>query len=155
MPNANKAKGTYYENKLLKELHALGLEAWKVPSSGALGHNPKVKVPDRVRKYLVGDLCVNLYGRDTAVEVKYREVSPFTVSVSASIKAHVASKSCSTGFSDATIFYSIDAWLHSIKPTVNYNVPCLNATITPWLANTKVLFIRSKAFKDWIILELP
>ena len=36
MTNTNKQRGTYYENKLLKEFLDLGYEAWKVPASGSL-----------------------------------------------------------------------------------------------------------------------
>jgi len=71
---ANKQKGTSYENKLVTFLTKdCGLTAWRVPMSGALGHNPRVKLPAFLKNALKGDVCARI-GPDTYLpfEVKYR-----------------------------------------------------------------------------------
>lgn len=158
MSNARR-KGTYYENKLIKDFKAAGCEAWRVPASGALGHNPNVKVPDRVRKYLIGDVCVNIGALDVPVEVKFRTsykaystLVKVQTSQSKSTKQRIYYRDC--------IYYpSISAFIRSkeddtktTSTTVAQSI--LTKEVRSWLVHTNILFIKFKECKDWIILEL-
>ena len=71
MANKNKLKGTYHENWFVKWLTEIGIEAKKVPLSGALGGEYS------------GDIHLFIQGRKLVGEVKYRDKSnfpsPFTV----------------------------------------------------------------------------
>jgi|TARA_R110002072_G_scaffold248981_1_gene407872 hypothetical protein len=71
MANKNKLKGTYHENWFVKWLTKIGIEAKRVPLSGALGGEYS------------GDIHLNINGRKLVGEVKYRDKSsfpsPFTV----------------------------------------------------------------------------
>ena len=64
MANKNKSKGTYHEKWFERWFQSLGIEAERVPLSGALGG-----------KYS-GDLWVTL-GRRLVAEIKYRDKSNF------------------------------------------------------------------------------
>lgn len=64
MANKNKSKGTYHEKWFERWFQSLGIEAERVPLSGALGG-----------KYR-GDLWVTL-GRRLVAEIKYRDKSNF------------------------------------------------------------------------------
>lgn len=65
MANKNKLKGTYHENWFVKWLTEIGIEAKKVPLSGALGGEYS------------GDIHLKINGRKLVGEVKYRDKSNF------------------------------------------------------------------------------
>lgn len=151
-----KAKGTYYENKLLKELLSLGYEAWKVPLSGALGHNPNVKVPERIKKYLVGDICVSKDGNDEPLEVKFRSSSPFTkANDNVFGMGSTFNKDDCVETQDTIIYYSVSSWLKADRTKLStYRNTVLTNEMRSWYVDTKTLFLRLKGFKHWIIMEL-
>ena len=66
MGNKNKQKGSYHERWFIKWLKDQGIEAKKVPLSGALGgeYSGDIHLP-------------SLVGRNLVVEVKYRTTSSF------------------------------------------------------------------------------
>ena len=65
MANRNKLKGTYHENWFVKWLTELGIQAKRVPLSGALGGEYS------------GDIHLEVGGRKLVGEVKYRDKSNF------------------------------------------------------------------------------
>jgi len=65
MANKNKLKGTYHENWFVKWLQAIGIQAKRVPLSGALGGEYS------------GDIHLEIGGRKLVGEVKYRDKSNF------------------------------------------------------------------------------
>jgi len=65
MANKNKLKGTYHENWFVKWLKEIGIQAKRVPLSGALGGEYS------------GDIHLKVNGRKLVGEVKYRDKSNF------------------------------------------------------------------------------
>lgn len=141
---------------MLKEFIALGYEAWRVPSSGALGHNPKVNVPDRVRKYLVGDVCVNTGKEDVPLEVKYRSQSPLRKAEDNVLgMGFRANTSTCIETTDLFVYFSTEDWLTSNRSILSFHrSTVLTNEMRSWYVHTRTLFLRLKGLKHWIIMEL-
>lgn len=150
----SKSIGKYYENKLVKDFTDLGYESWRVPLSGAIGENNLTKLPDRVRKLLIGDVCVNIDNTDIPIEVKFRSSTTGFSTVLSLHKLHSTTDVIQT--SDALLFTSPDAFtrykLGNVVSRVITTDILLNATLTNWLDKCEVLAIRYKHYKHWMIV---
>jgi hypothetical protein len=124
----------------------------------SLGHNPKVKVPDRVRKYLLGDICVNIptYG-DTHLEVKYRSSTKSYARIVklASDNSQVTSIRY---FKDAILYDDINTFIlhgtqYDPRKIKAATTSILTKEIAGWMVHSSILFLRLKGYNKWIIIQ--
>lgn len=170
----SKAKGSYYERTLVKAFKEHGLESWRVPLSGALGESDLSTLPDRVKKYLVGDVAVSISGQDVPIEVKFRsDAQGFThvyrgiLSVGAttefsdkksSKKVRSISSIRGVQYEDCLMLVGIEAFVWYFSGPLHHplvqtsNTKLLNTTLTNWLDQCKVLALRSKRSKEWYFI---
>ena len=150
-------KGKYYERKLVKEFTEAGYEAWLVPLSGALGENNLVDVPDRVRQYLIGDICVNIPNNsvryiDVPIEVKFRKTASGYKHLYAlnqkPIKISQSSTNYVVVFNIQQLTEVISNYSHTQYPTSNIQ---LSNTVIDWLDQVDILALTAYR-KPWIFV---
>ena len=135
----------------------------------SLGQNPLVKVPDRVKKYLIGDICVSIQlsnGQyiELPIEVKFRSDSvrfkKYTSLDQLSSQNTTSAANTSSVFDcqDCRIFYSIAGFISYKTGGSLTTVTCNNTQLTKelrdWAQHTNLLFLRLKGIKHWIIVEV-
>lgn len=151
------------------------MEAWRVPLSGAIGESEMCELPDRVRRYLIGDVAVSINSQDTPIEVKFRSNAEGFTSVyrypllsgsSEGIhnRSKTVRKASSAGgdiqciqYADCMLVIGVDAFIEYtsgvVKPQItNTNTNLLNTTLTNWLDKCKVLALRSKRAREWYFI---
>ncbi len=156
----SKARGSYYERALVKAFKDRGLEAWRVPLSGALGESESVTLPDRVKAYLIGDVCVCINQIDHPIEVKFRSTpTGFTEVYKYMAETYERrSKVCSVvHFRDCTLIRGVDAFIRQRSGLVESvsqisDNKLLNTTLTNWLDQCKILALRSKKEREWYFI---
>lgn len=156
----SKARGNYYERALVKAFKDRDLEAWRVPLSGALGESDTSTLPDRVKAYLTGDVCVCINQTDIPVEVKFRtDASGFTKVYEQMGRPYQirTGEQRIVRYSDCVAIRGVDAFIEFNSglaglQITNSNESFLNATLTRWLDQCKVLALRSKKNREWYFI---
>lgn len=120
--------------------------------SGAIGENELCELPDRVRKYLIGDITIPLKGIDMSIEVKYRA----NATGFASLYKLIASKTDEyLIFSDAIVIRGTDNFVKYYDGLLTDEAvedSILNTTLTKWLDHCSILAVKSKRHKDWFFI---
>lgn len=142
----SKSKGNSYEYALIKQLEPYVDEVWRVPLSGAIGENLSAKVPERVRRYLIGDICFSKYNQDYPVEVKFRkDASGFKTFIGLPVGVYE--------YQDAIVFIGTHSFFDLAADSIIIKENILNKTLTDWLDKVNILALKSKLSKHWIFVR--
>lgn len=154
---ARKAKGTAYENKLVLFLRDAGYGAYRVPLSGALGHNQAAakNLPKNLVRALSGDVgCEVRPGIYLPFEVKFRQEAAGFVT----LYNHMEQDEFATReYDDCFVFPESDLsflkFLTDDKPfgSVPMNGPAINKVMAGFFTDPEILALKAKD-RPWLFV---